>query len=270
MGKNFETLKLSDDFLFCKVMTKRPDLCKILLEVILDTEITNLELVNMQTSLEITPDTHGIRLDVYTKDESNTSYDVEMQTTDSLYLPQRSRYYHSILDIGELEKGKDYSQLRPSYVIFICTFDPFKKNLPIYRFENSCLEDPSFKLNDGTIKLFLNVTASTNNQPLQEFFDYVRQERITSTFTQQLHNEVLFGRQNGEWRREYMRNEARYMDALIAGREQGVAQEQKNTEQERQRAEQEKLRADIKEAQLQEAEATIATLQQKLNELTNK
>ncbi len=232
-GKPYEQLTLADDYMFCKVMSRRSDLCKMLLEAILERKIEKLTVIDTQKGVEVAPDVHGIRLDIFLKDETD-SYDVEMQTTYSRYLPQRSRYYHSILDVDELEKGIDYSRLKPIYVIFICIFDPFDKGLPIYHFENLCKEDTDFALSDGTYKIFLNITAEVKgNTLLKEFFDYLRNQSIHGTFTKELNQEVILGRQNGEWRREYMRNEARYMDALIKGREQGIVQEQKNTERER-------------------------------------
>ncbi len=49
MNNSYETLTLSDDYMFCKVMNARPDLCKILLESILGKEISELKNVDKQT-----------------------------------------------------------------------------------------------------------------------------------------------------------------------------------------------------------------------------
>ena len=45
-----------------------------------------------------------------------------------------------------IEKGADYSKLKKSFVIFICTFDLFGKNGYIYTFENRCVEYPDLRL----------------------------------------------------------------------------------------------------------------------------
>ncbi len=260
MNTSYESLTLSNDFIFCKVMTTRPDLCRILLESILGKEIIELKNVDKQTSFDISPDSHGIRLDVYVKDSSKNSYDIEMQTTNTHFLPQRSRYYQSILDLGELERGANYSQLRPSYVIFICTFDPFGLGLPVYHFKNICKENKDYSLSDGTFKVFLNTTAAiTNNPLLEEFYQYLSEEKITGSLSDELHKTVLFARSNSEWRREYMQNMARFMDAIIIGSE----QEKENTERERRRA-------DAAELALQESQATILALQKQLEELKSK
>lgn len=56
---------------------------------------------------------------------------------------------------------QDYSELKDSYILFICKYDPFKDSsnkpyaLPCYTFKNMCTENPSVNLNDNTLKVFL-------------------------------------------------------------------------------------------------------------------
>ena len=57
-----------------------------------------------------------------------------MQTISNLPLGKRARYYQSNMDLDCLEKGADYTELKKCYVIFICTFDYFKKDAPVYFF----------------------------------------------------------------------------------------------------------------------------------------
>ena len=45
--------------------------------------------------------------------------------------PFYTRYYQSMIDIDSLLKGAVYSELKESYVIFICTNDPFEAGLPV-------------------------------------------------------------------------------------------------------------------------------------------
>ena len=67
----------------------------------------------------------GIRLDLYVKDTDGVVYDVEVQTTDQKSLPRRMRYYSGMLDMTFFPAGADYGKMRKSYVIFICSFDPY-------------------------------------------------------------------------------------------------------------------------------------------------
>ena len=93
----------------------------------------------------------GVRLDVYLKDD-NKIIDVEIQTYRQDAIGKRTRYYQSMIDIDSLMKGQDYTELLDSYVLFICTYDPFLKDkrngygLPCYTFKNTCLENGDVSL----------------------------------------------------------------------------------------------------------------------------
>ena len=116
----------------------------------------------------------GVRFDVYTKDE-NRIFDIEIQTTTQKNLPKRARYYQSVIDMDNLSHGEKYSQLKDSYVIFLCLFDPFSENLPVYFFENICRGDDKIKLNDGAYKVFFNAAdyAKIENDEEKNFFKFL-------------------------------------------------------------------------------------------------
>ena len=152
----WEELSISNDFLFGKVM-QNPELCKELLQRILpDLNIERIEYPELQKSINMDMDARSVRLDVYVKDEKEVVYDIEMQVSHTKELPKRSRYYQSMIDLQLIDKGQLYDELKRSYVIFICTFDPFHQGKAQYTFENLCLEDKNLKLNDGAKKVFFN------------------------------------------------------------------------------------------------------------------
>ena len=93
MSKSYEELTFVDDFMFCKIMTSRPDLCKELLELVLDIKIKEINFPESQKSIEHTYNGKGIRLDVYVDDDEGTVYDLEMQAVVKRELPKRMRYY---------------------------------------------------------------------------------------------------------------------------------------------------------------------------------
>ena len=62
--------------------------------------------------------------------------EIEMQTGESPPLDKRARYYHANMDLDFLEQGRPYDDLKPSYVIFICIFDRFKRDEPVYFFRS--------------------------------------------------------------------------------------------------------------------------------------
>ncbi len=116
---------------------QNPELCKGLLQRILpDLDIARIEYPQLQKSIEPGMDAHGVRLDVYVKDNDEIIYDIEMQVSDTKELPKRSRYYQGMIDLQLIDKGQRYKKLNRSYIIFICPFDVFGKGRHIYTFEN--------------------------------------------------------------------------------------------------------------------------------------
>ncbi|NSB24758.1 Rpn family recombination-promoting nuclease/putative transposase [Clostridium saccharoperbutylacetonicum] len=173
-NKTLKELNLEDDFLFAKVMSDK-EICKELLEKILEIEIEKVEMVEEQKTIDLLLESKGIRLDVYVKDEKNTIYNVEMQRGKYKNLPKRLRYYQGSIDLDLISKGEDYRKLAKSYIIFICTFDLFNKGRHKYTFQNVCLEDNSIILNDEAQKIILNTKGILNdlNEELLEFLNYV-------------------------------------------------------------------------------------------------
>lgn len=57
-----------------------------------------------------------------------------MQTINKHDLPLRSRYYQAMMDIDNLGTGTHFTDLKECYILFICTFDPYGRNLPKYTF----------------------------------------------------------------------------------------------------------------------------------------
>ena len=227
MAKAYEELTFSDDFMFCKVLTTDLELCKDILELILDVKIREVRLSEAQKSVEITPDGRGIRFDVYVEDEKHTVYNIEMQRRDYDDLPKRSRYYQGMIDLNLIERGAFFSELKHSFVIFVCLVDHFKAGLPMYTFENVCIEDPSIKLKDETTKVFLNAACKADDLPpkFKEFFDYLMTQNPTGTLTSRIEKSVREVASNEKWRLEYMTLQMKYNeireDALKEGRAEG-------------------------------------------------
>ena len=109
--KSFQDLNLCDDFLFAKTM-QDPDILKPVLETILHFKIARVEIVDTQKSFDVSYHAHGVRLDVYADDDAGSRFAVEMQTRQEYNILKRSRYYHSIMDIDELLKGREYDELK--------------------------------------------------------------------------------------------------------------------------------------------------------------
>lgn len=226
--KKWEGLGISNDFLFGKVM-QNPELCKELLQRILpDLNIERIEYIELQKSMKEGAEERGVRLDVYVKDDKNVIYNIEMQASDTRELPKRSRFYQGMIDIQLLKAGKgSYRRLNKSYIIFICTFDIYKKGRHKYTFENICKEDNSIAMGDEATKIFLNSDSDMDDvgEGLRAFLDYMKGIRTSNDkFIDQLEEAVREAKANGKWRDDYMRIEMREREIMEQGLERGLEQ----------------------------------------------
>ena len=73
----WENLKISNDFMFAKVM-RNTELCKGMLERLLDIQIDHIEYPEEQKAINISKDSKSVRLDVYLKDEKGTVYNLSL------------------------------------------------------------------------------------------------------------------------------------------------------------------------------------------------
>ena len=144
-------------------------------------KIGKIEYPSLQKSISPFYESKGIRLDVYTADESHV-FDIEIQTSIPPDLGKRTRYYQSMMDCDNLLKGQNYNDLKESYVIFICLSDPFKLGLPVYTFRNICEENPSAELNDKSYKVFYNASAYEKETDKELFCTFTVYQRKTDGF----------------------------------------------------------------------------------------
>lgn len=219
--KAWEELQIKDDFLFAKVMRDKK-ICAALIERLLGTKIKDIVYLEEEKKIDIKWDAKSVRLDVYVED-GNRVFNLEMQTTNQKNLPYRSRYYQGMIDLNTIEKGESYGKLKESYVIFICTFDPFEQGKAKYTFENLCVEDKELRLKDGTRKIFLNAKGYQNaeEEDVREFLRYVNGEESDNIFVKKIENKVEQIKSNKEWRQEYMTMLMREAEIREQSREEG-------------------------------------------------
>ena len=240
-GKSLNDVDIRDDFMFSYIM-RDPELCLGLLRQLLpDCPIERIEYVELEaekqqlekalgTKLETQKALFGaagkrsVRLDAYL-DDGKTIYNIEMQTAEQIALPQRSRLYQAHIDVNQLERGQYYDELRPSYVIFICTFDPFGKSLYRYSFRNVCREDGEVELQDEAYKLFFNTKGTRGELPeaLKEMLAYINNpeeypvEESKLKLIHRLDEAVETAKMSEDWRRAYMTYQTHLRDAQLEG-----------------------------------------------------
>ena len=204
--EKWEDLTLANNFIFCKVMEENPDVAKELLELLLDIKIDRLERPQSEKQFKTDFVSRGIRFDVYVKDGTGRSFDIEIQTTRKTNLIKRARYYHGLMDVDALHSGIDYNFLKDSYVIFLCLGDVFGYGLPVYTFQKTAKEDSSILMNDGTITVFFDALNydKMESEKVRSFFKFLCGLNIKDNFTEKLSALVERLKVNAQRRHEYM------------------------------------------------------------------
>lgn len=198
------------------------EVSQLLLETLLGIRVGRVK-VNVEHTFLYSSDFRSVRLDVFASDEVEVRYNMEMENGDREALPQRSRYHQAEMDVMSLKPGEDFSELKPVYVVFICTFDPFGRGLYRYTFTNRCKEE-DFPLKDGASRVFLNIKGTKSEIVPEELVNLLHYlENSTDTYVEEvqdpnvnrLHERVRKLKRSREW-------EARYMqfDELLREREQ--------------------------------------------------
>ena len=230
-NQSWEKLTLANDFLFGKIMRDKSLCTEMIKRILPHIDIGDIQFPEVQKTLREGIDTRGIRLDVYSKSDNGKVYDIEIQTTSKKDLAKRSRAYHisignDILNKDTLKKTHTYKDLPDTFVIFICTFDPFNQQRHIYTFKNICCEDNNLLLHDGAVTIFLNAKGKADDisPELKAFLNFIIGISSEDPFIKELEKHLERARQNSEWRREFMMMSIWEQDKF----EQGRSEERKN------------------------------------------
>ena len=222
LQKQWERLTFTDDFIFSRVMHDE-NICRQVVELILGVRIGKIHYLSAQDEHKTDPDSMRIIMDVFLREE-NRIITVEMQTGHKKELPKRSRYYQSVADVSTTPTGATYRNLPDNILIFICTFNPFDRDLPRYTFQYTCDEDPELKLQDGSLRIFLNATAtelSDLDQKLQAFYHYLQKGVVESELAQIISESITTLKNNSLERRHYMTWAVKMADARYDGYDEG-------------------------------------------------
>ena len=221
--KPIEELTFTDDYMFGYMM-RNPEICKGLLERLLQIKIEKLEYPELQKTITPHYENKGVRLDVYVQD-SNRVFDVEVQNILDDDLPTRTRYYQSMMDIDLLLKGKKYSELKESFIIFVCKDDFYEEGFPCYSFSNLCHEKRTLEFGDKTHKIIFNASAFSQEKDLERksLLEYIKNKESTSDFTKMIDLLVEKTKENQTFRGDYMAWGLAEQDAEKRGYNAGIA-----------------------------------------------
>ena len=235
IARSRNDVALENNFMITTVM-KNKKACIRLLEAIFGDEhrIADIRYARhpeAEKSILSDPMRRGVRLDVYF-DDGKTVYDIELQRTSITDLAERARLYSSSMDIAMLDKGEGFGSMRTSYVIFLCTFDPFAKDEKVYRFSTMCEDVQGLPLGDRRYIMFLNSRGSkgVSNLDMDELFRYLNGGvgaigmETKSGLVAVLDKYVQKYNRDDDWRKEYMKLEFLLKDKYDEGRTAGEAE----------------------------------------------
>ena len=228
--KPVDELTFTDDGMFQAVL-HNPEICAELVERLLHIKVGHVEYPELEKTIKPFYSTKGVRLDVYLKDEDKI-IDVELQNYPQEALGKRTRYYQSMIDMDSLMKGQDYTELKESYVLFICKKDPFYKDkeknnsygLPCYTFQNICKENNGVKLNDKSLKVIYNASAyeQEKDEKIKAFLKFIStNEPGKDDFSNRLSELVEIIKDNEIFRSDYAAMNLHDRDIMRAAKKEG-------------------------------------------------
>ena len=132
-----------------------------------------------------------------------------------------------MIDLNTIERGADYKELRKTYIIFLCKFDPFGQARIKYTFRQTCQEDYRIKLGDDAYIIYINPFGIKENptEDMIALMSYLRGEMIKrNSFIEDLDAAVKRAREKEDWKVEYMALSLKFQDAMEEGRAEGRAE----------------------------------------------
>lgn len=171
---------LSDFALFLSVM-KHKRAYECVLSIILNEPDIALKEVKVEQVMLNRQGKRAIRLDAWAMSEDERQFNVEMQNdSKGENLSKRSRFYQGLMDTPILKSGKHtkYRHLPSTVIIFITQEDLFGRDRAMYTFLERCEEIEDLYLEDGTKKIFLNMTSKNGSQELVSLLQYMKNTKL--------------------------------------------------------------------------------------------
>lgn len=224
--KPYEELTFSDDFMFSKIM-RDPEIARGVVENLLGVKVSRIEFLTSQHTIDAAYSGKGVRLDAYLEDESRI-FDIEIQTVVKADEGLRMRYYQGIIDTEKTPRGRMYRTLKETYIMFICLSDPLGRGKAVYHFVTKDLDDNHI-LNDRTHKIFYNASAfeKAGDPKVRAFLKFLNRRAASDPLTQKIQAEVALSKKAEKWRTDYMLWEDQIEEWKLEGREEGIAQGEK-------------------------------------------
>ena len=157
-----EYFDFTNDLIFRWVMEREKNCLAILRAILPELKITAAKRRENEHPVNYLAfdDERGVRFDAIIEDDQERFYDVEMQVANQPGLGKRVRYYQAQIDQETLKKGEDYDDLRESYVIFFCAFDPCGQDRRLYQFHYYEDTDRQLRLPTNSHVILINTLGA--------------------------------------------------------------------------------------------------------------
>ena len=157
-----EYFDFTNDLIFRWVMEREENCLAILRAILPELKITAVKRRENEHPVNYLAfdDERGVRFDAIIEDDQERFYDVEMQVANQPGLGKRVRYYQAQIDHETLKKGEDYDDLRESYVIFFCAFDPCGQDRRLYQFHYYEDDDRQLRLPTNSHVILINALGT--------------------------------------------------------------------------------------------------------------
>ena len=212
-----------------KIVMQDKSIAAEIISIVLNRKVAKIENYSTEKDKKKTKDSHGVCYDLYFEGDS-TVYNVEMQNSRAASLGRRCRYYQSLIDTDIFGVSEHYDNLKDSYIIFLCTFDPFGLARLIYTFESVCTDDgdcvvgDALKLDTGAKIVICNARAyNKTNEDMRDFFEYLVTHKVAhkNAFVEKIDRAVQVANGNEEVRERIMIGDFALEDAKFEAREIG-------------------------------------------------
>ena len=166
-----QRLRLIDDTFFNVCFDNNIEGMQLLLRIFLARDDLTVKRVVTQQSADNLYG-RGVRFDVLAEDSEGKLYDCEVQRANEGASARRARYNSAMLDVRELPKGAEFSELSETWVIFITENDVYGAEHPLYHVER-IVQEMQRPFDDGTHILYVNGTNRADTplgRLMQDFF----------------------------------------------------------------------------------------------------
>ena len=161
MLKDLEQLTLLSD-VFMSVVLSDLGACQHVVRILTGDHEIRLKSVRTQYVISKAV-TRGARLDVLAEEQKSTLYHLEIENTDTMDHPRRTRFYGALTDSELLRKGAGYSALPDRRIFYISRTDIWKSGYTVYE-EEKRFRQTGLLHEDGAHVTYVNATVDDGSR----------------------------------------------------------------------------------------------------------